>query len=100
MDDKTDDWLDPKAEGKRTTKADFDRNRDGIYGGLPEARLDSEAKGENMAEEMPKADFDRNRDGIYGGLPGARPESEAKGGKTVVEMAKETTKPEFDRKDR
>lgn len=33
------DWLDPKAEGKKTDDADFDRNRHGLYGGLPEVRL-------------------------------------------------------------
>jgi hypothetical protein len=35
---KIDDDLDPKAKGKQTPKADFDRNREGPYGGLPEAR--------------------------------------------------------------
>jgi hypothetical protein len=65
---KKDDWLDPKALGKGTTKADFDRNRDGIYGGLPEARLGSDIKDDDAT----KADFDRNRDGIYGGLPEVR----------------------------
>lgn len=34
----TDDALDPKAKGKQTPSADFDRNRDGLYGGLPKAR--------------------------------------------------------------
>jgi len=38
MDKKTDDKLDPKAKGKNTPQADFDRNRDGLYGGLPKAR--------------------------------------------------------------
>jgi hypothetical protein len=38
MDKKTDDKLDPKAKGQQTTQSDFDRNRDGLYGGLPEAR--------------------------------------------------------------
>jgi hypothetical protein len=39
MDDrKLDDKLDPKAKGKQTPKVDFDRNREGPYGGLPEAR--------------------------------------------------------------
>jgi hypothetical protein len=38
MDRKTDDKLDPKASGKKTPQADFDRNRDGLYGGLPKAR--------------------------------------------------------------
>ena len=40
MDKKTDDQLDPKAKGAKTTNADFDRNRDGLYGGLPKARDD------------------------------------------------------------
>lgn len=35
---KIDDELDPKAKGKQTPKVDFDRNREGLYGGLPEAR--------------------------------------------------------------
>ena len=44
MDKKTDDKLDPKAKGKKTPAADFDRNRDGLYGGLPKAR-DASAPG-------------------------------------------------------
>lgn len=39
-----DDKLDPKAKGARTPQADFDRNRDGLYGGLPKAR-DEKAPG-------------------------------------------------------
>lgn len=39
-----DDRLDPKARGKTTAQSDFDRNRDGLYGGLPKAR-DDEAPG-------------------------------------------------------
>jgi hypothetical protein len=35
---KIDDTLDPKAKGKQTPVADFERNRDGLYGGLPEVR--------------------------------------------------------------
>ncbi len=35
---KLDDRLDPKAKGKKTKEADFDRNRDGLYGGLPQVR--------------------------------------------------------------
>jgi hypothetical protein len=38
MDKKLDDKLDPKAKGKQTPKADFERNREGLYGGLPETR--------------------------------------------------------------
>jgi hypothetical protein len=38
MTKKMDDKLDPKAKGKTTAKADFDRNRGGLYGGLPKAR--------------------------------------------------------------
>ena len=44
MDKKLDDKLDPKAKGKDTPQADFDRNRDGLYGGLPKAR-DPQASG-------------------------------------------------------
>lgn len=40
MDKKLDDKLDPKARGKQTPQDDFDRNRDGLYGGLPKARDD------------------------------------------------------------
>ena len=35
---KIDDTLDPKAKGKQTPRVDFERNREGLYGGLPEAR--------------------------------------------------------------
>lgn len=28
----------PPARSKKTPQADFDRNRDGLYGGLPKAR--------------------------------------------------------------
>jgi hypothetical protein len=44
VDKKRDDQLDPKAKGKATKEADFDRNRDGLYGGLPKAR-DTSAPG-------------------------------------------------------
>jgi hypothetical protein len=45
MDNKhLDDKLDPKAKGKKTSDSDFDRNRDGLYGGLPKAR-DNDAPG-------------------------------------------------------
>jgi hypothetical protein len=45
MTDKSlDDKLDPKAKGKKTPQPDFDRNRDGLYGGLPKTR-DDEAPG-------------------------------------------------------
>jgi hypothetical protein len=36
--------LNPQAKGKQTPRADFDRNRDGVYGGLPKA-CDSAAPG-------------------------------------------------------
>lgn len=40
-DDKTlHDRLDPKARGRETPRADYDRNRQGLYGGLPEVRED------------------------------------------------------------
>jgi hypothetical protein len=35
---KIDDELDPKAKGKQTPRVDYDRNREGLYGGLPEVR--------------------------------------------------------------
>jgi len=52
MDRKTDDKLDPKAKGKQTGEADFDRNRDGLYGGLPKAR-DEKAPGPESKEPHP-----------------------------------------------
>lgn len=52
MDKKLDDKLDPKAKGKQTPQADFDRNRDGLYGGLPKAR-DSEAPGPGPKQPHP-----------------------------------------------
>ncbi len=42
----------PKAEGKRTSQADFDRNRDGLYGGLPRTR-DEKAPGPSPEEPHP-----------------------------------------------
>lgn len=71
-----DEWLDPKAKGVISPTADYDRNRGGIYGGLPQSRLDSDAEREESAEKLAAADFDRNRSGIYGGLPKARLDSE------------------------
>ncbi len=60
MEKRVNDWLDPKAAGKRTTRVDFERNREGIYGGLPQTRLDSKAN----CEDVTKADFDREKE-IY-----------------------------------
>jgi hypothetical protein len=34
----------PRAAGKQTDQRDFDRNRDGLYGGLPKTR-DANAPG-------------------------------------------------------
>jgi hypothetical protein len=48
-----DDKLDPKAKGKKTAQADFDRNRDGLYGGLPKTR-DSSAPGPNPKKPHPE----------------------------------------------
>jgi hypothetical protein len=53
MNKKTDDKLDPKAKGKRTPQADFDRNRDGLYGGLPKAR-DKDAPGPSAKHPHPR----------------------------------------------
>ena len=50
MEKKKDDWLDSKALGTVSTQADFDRNRDGIYGGLPEIRLGLKIKGEGATQ--------------------------------------------------
>jgi hypothetical protein len=52
MDKKTEDKLDLKAKGKKTPQADFDRNRDGLYGGLPKAR-DSKAPGPDAKHPHP-----------------------------------------------
>jgi hypothetical protein len=52
MDRKTDDKLDPKARGKKTAQADFDRNRDGLYGGLPKGR-DTRAPGPQPKQPHP-----------------------------------------------
>ena len=49
---KLDDGLDPKAEGQKTPAADFDRNRDGLYGGLPKAR-DDQAPGPKTKNPHP-----------------------------------------------
>ncbi|HEX9159122.1 MAG TPA: hypothetical protein VF835_02750 [Rhizomicrobium sp.] len=43
----------PTARGKRTATADFDRNRDGLYGGLPKARDRSAAGGKPNAPHPP-----------------------------------------------
>ena len=45
----------PPAKGKRTSTADFDRNRDGLYGGLPKAR-DAGAAGARPHEPHPPRD--------------------------------------------
>jgi hypothetical protein len=45
----------PPAAGKRTTKTDFDRNRDGLYGGLPKAR-DPQAAGPQANRPHPERD--------------------------------------------
>ena len=52
MDKKLDDGLDPKAKGKKTPQADFDRNRDGLYGGLPKARS-GKAPGPEAEQPIP-----------------------------------------------
>jgi hypothetical protein len=52
MNNKLDDKLDPKAKEARTPQADFDRNRDGLYGGLLQAR-DKDAPGPNAKQPHP-----------------------------------------------
>ena len=49
----------PPAAGKKTSQADFDRNRDGLYGGLPKAR-DPAAPGPEAKEPHPKPDAARS----------------------------------------
>ena len=51
-DKELDDKLDPKAKGAETPRADFDRNRDGLYGGLPKAR-DEKAPGPRPNQPHP-----------------------------------------------
>ncbi|HEY4276037.1 MAG TPA: hypothetical protein VGM68_11165 [Rhizomicrobium sp.] len=46
------DKLDPKARGQKTNPSDFDRNRDGLYGGLPKAR-DPGARGPDAKQPHP-----------------------------------------------
>jgi hypothetical protein len=43
-----------QAAGKKTARADFDRNRDGLYGGLPRTR-DKSAPGPAPRAEHPKS---------------------------------------------
>lgn len=50
---KLDDKLDPKAKGRQTPQADFDRNREGRYGGLPKAR-DAKAAGPDAKAPHPR----------------------------------------------
>ena len=50
--EKIDDKLDPKAKGKSVSQSDFDRNRDGLYGGLPKAR-DKNAPGPYVKQPHP-----------------------------------------------
>lgn len=45
----------PPASGKQTSKTDFDRNRDGLYGGLPRAR-DPLASGPSPNRPHPERD--------------------------------------------
>ncbi len=52
MNKELDDKLDPKAKGKDTPQSDFDRNRDGLYDGLPKAR-DTKAPGPAAKQPHP-----------------------------------------------
>jgi hypothetical protein len=54
----------PPARGKQTKDSDFDRSRDGLYGGLPKAR-DEGAAGPQPNEPHPQADggTDRRKSG-------------------------------------
>jgi hypothetical protein len=52
MTNKNNDKPIPDAKGKETPEADFDRNRDGLYGGLPKAR-DPKAPGPHPKEPHP-----------------------------------------------
>ena len=50
---KDNDKLIPDAKGKQTPQQDFDRNRDGLYGGLPKTR-DTGSPGAKSGEPRPK----------------------------------------------
>lgn len=54
MSKELDDKLDPKAKGAKTPQADFDRNRDGLYGGLPKARDENAPGPEPKAPHPPR----------------------------------------------
>jgi len=45
---------DQKARGQQTRRADFDRNRDGLYGGLPKVRDRSAAGAKPHAPHPPR----------------------------------------------
>lgn len=53
MKNKDEDKVIPDAKGKETPESDFDRNRDGLYGGLPKVR-DPRASGPRPKEPYPK----------------------------------------------
>ncbi|HTT82949.1 MAG TPA: hypothetical protein VMF67_05685 [Rhizomicrobium sp.] len=55
MKKKFDQQIIPPAAGKKTSQADFDRNRDGLYGGLPKAR-DPAAPGPQANAPHPEVD--------------------------------------------
>ncbi|HEY6577898.1 MAG TPA: hypothetical protein VIY09_01120 [Rhizomicrobium sp.] len=55
MKKKLDERVIPPAEGKKTAQADFDRNRDGLYGGLPKSR-DPAAAGPRANTPHPQRD--------------------------------------------
>jgi len=44
----------PPARGKQTRVSDFDRNRDGLYGGLPKARDRGASGAEPNAPHPPR----------------------------------------------
>ncbi|MGH6878092.1 MAG: hypothetical protein ACREHV_12075, partial [Rhizomicrobium sp.] len=52
---KLNDRIIPTAQGKKTPQADFDRNRDGLYGGLPKTR-DPAAPGARAKASHPQRD--------------------------------------------
>ena len=52
----------PPARGKKMSQADFDRNRDGLYGGLPKAR-DPTAAGPAPNQPHPASNTGDRREG-------------------------------------
>jgi hypothetical protein len=53
----------PRARGKKTQETDFDRNRDGLYGGLPKMRAPAAAGAPTWAPHPESGHASRTRRG-------------------------------------